>query len=1691
MDMIKDYIKYNQENSDESKSLKIKIFNYFYYVLNIKNATNIITLYILHSIEIIQLISFAFSQPLISNWKISQKYSNTLQNVIEGFRLFPLLKFATFDTYVLVFYIIFAIIMVIFIGLILQILYFKENSRFFYITISITQILVPYLTTLLFLPLSEILIIPFICKNDKILNEAIECWKNKHLTLSVLGIIGELVLISFVYFLNSFYYYPFIVIRSSIRLNTDVDLFLIIVKFIYILQSQFITNQYISIFILFLTALYLVFLNLNKKIYICKYLELFVNLRNVIVSWTFFILLIARICLKSNFNNSIFLLLFSYPLVIYGFIVYYQREENNLNSISFGSDNINSYLSKIKLFIGLISNYIENHKTNSKYDENYNSKDEILLKGIIQIHTNYCLRENCPLTNFVKNEGNFNIQKQSLLNYMTTFFNEAIKKYPRDVLIRMYYIQFNYNQKYNLNNIKTTFEDLKKLKFGIHLQFTLYCQEKEISRMKLSESKDTNEEEKEKINIEYNYKTLKKLITNITKLYAEFWGIFANNITNNLNTDKVYKLGEKLNSNLKEINKLWKNNLRNKKINYENQNIAQLYSQFLKEILWDSKKSDLVQKKINEEQYMQGFDKIQEEQKINMNNIDNLESQDMIIYLSTMEKGICNIIQFSNSLSYILGYQKQELVDKPLDLIIPPILIDSYSKLIEEYINIRNNQKNTDNDNLFDSNKNSIFLLFKTKTGYIKPFNTKLNIYDDNDFSSSFLVKMKLEITDIKSMYAYYLFAKPDFTLDSFSSSAIHLGLSMDLIKKYVIKLNILIRKGNNKSLNLFEKYKRYENTEKIVTWVFPDIIYPKDDINKNKIKDKDIDELINISQKNKLYLEIFEINFTNNNDILGFVFKLFETKNQKKQNFELIKKDFTPNINRQVIFDLLNLNYIRTIIVEKKSGLRNLREKEDDNEINDGRYTKREIKTKNKRKSDVYKEKEVSSEDELVEIVITKEKMIELQTKNSTGIKSFINILPFYGNDISLVKHRPNKEKYFSGKAQEPLIKISLNNFVIRIEDRIRENPNFFKKIKNMKNHVKISINEDDNKNDENLINNKIKKDENKNNELIEDINKEISGSSLVSLSNIINANSLEIIKYIDFLIYIFVHIILIIEFILSYNFFSDHVTRYSYYINSYKILKDISYIKYYVTEGVLATELNEYMMVKNPNDKTYMESVQNNLKEYLSEINIITSEFDSPKIELSKEFNDYISNTILTIKTLNNGLPYIEYQPYTAAKTKLTNALYYISTTQNGIKLSDKYTSELMLNLLDSYFIVYQKIIFIMINDFNNNTKNSGTKNIIIFSVSFVVSIIYLLIFYKLMLKLDNDREKPLNLFLTIKNYIFEDLKNSSENFSNKLLNEVFGADEDEEESQQDFKMNIKPKDINIAKFKALTEYRINNNKGTSFFFYFIQLAIFYGIILFVLLFKYINTIFYYDNINKFIRLYNSTYFSEIYLVTTIDIMKQYFYDPKITNYGYTPETQIYNFIMGFQNISHYIAETIEVTSKTNCFLMDKYINFFSKYFYSNFSELIKSKDPTYIKHSSLGFKNVNLELNENLKFLYVSYFMDPKININNLNASDLINDKRWATISIVLFSFLKPFYSNLMEIIDKMFYDYDYGKQSTVVLIFIIMLIAVSLYFWIVWKKYEDEFIDSIEKSFDLINLIPEEIKNILVAKLNENN
>jgi hypothetical protein len=268
-----------------------------------------------------------------------------------------------------------------------------------------------------------------------------------------------------------------------------------------------------------------------------------------------------------------------------------------------GFKNITSCLVRARFLISLINSFIEEHKNNLRYNENINLKNDILLKGFIQIHTESCLKEDCPLTKFVKNNGNFNIQKQCLLNYMTIFFNNAIKKFPFNIILRLYYIHFNFSKKYNLNSVRLNLEEIKKMKANIDEEFILYCLEQSILKMKIKDINEGNEDENESILVEQNYNKLKELIVNSVKFYVEFWGIFASNITNNLNNVKLYKIGEKLNVYLKEINYMWENNLKNKKIEKENENNAQLYSMFLREILWDQKKSELIQKKINEEHH--------------------------------------------------------------------------------------------------------------------------------------------------------------------------------------------------------------------------------------------------------------------------------------------------------------------------------------------------------------------------------------------------------------------------------------------------------------------------------------------------------------------------------------------------------------------------------------------------------------------------------------------------------------------------------------------------------------------------------------------------------------------------------------------------------------------------------------------------------------------------------------------------------------------------------------------------------------------------------------------------------------------------------------------------------------------------------------------------------------------------------
>lgn len=1689
---------YNQEALAKNNKIKIKIFEYFYHMLSKKNKTHKFTLCFWHILEIFQIISYAFEKPHLITWKIPSKYMNKFSLIIGVFRISPILYHFSITVYYVVLLICIIFNFILFIILIIQIMFYKYSSKFYNGLMSITHISIAPLTIFFYTPIIEILFLIFICDNNmsEISQNNLKCFQGIHLFYVILSILSLILIIISLFFINYFYFFPFQSEISTLKLTSKNDIILLILKLVYIIRLAFIKSEYISITILFFFSIYLLYKEFKNPTYNINLIEVIINIRNFLIAWTYFMLLVAKLFQETEINGLIYLVFVGYPIIIFTSTMLLKERNKEINFQTFNISNIDSCLSKTRFMINLINSFFDDKNNNLKNNE-FGNKDNIILKGMIKMHSEKCLNEDCPLTKFMKNSGKYNIQKQCLLNYMSGFFKKAIKSFPYNKILKLYYIHFNFSKKYNLNSVRGILEQIKKMPNNAEEEFIIYCLENEIIKIKdkTINLNEGNESEQDSIILEQNYKRLKYLITNSTKLYVEFWGIFSTNITNNLNTSKLYKIGEKLNIYLKEISYLWENNLKNKKIEVENEYIAQLYSKFLKEILWDKAQSEDVQKKITQEYHIQGYKKACENQKIE--NIENIiENQDYVIFVNSNEKGKCTIFQFSNSLSYLIGYKKQQIINKPIEVLFPNILIDGHSKKVEEFIKNNHIHKNVEKESFHGAEKKKSFILIKSKMGYLVPFNVKFTIFDDNDFSNSFVIKANLELRDAKSTYAYYILTNQKFSVDNISSSAIHLGLTMDLLKKYVIKLNILVRTSKDMELDLTEKYKNYIEDTRKVTWVYPNIIYPKNDTLKNK--DIPLQELIKNSKKNRFHLQIFEMKYKEN-EIKGFVFKFTEIQKNKKYFTELSPRDLLPSNRNEIIFDLLTLNYVRTVIVQHKTGLRNLRENEEHYENKQELSSKLLPKRYNRAKRLAYN---VDSDEDQIEVALTKEKVLELQTTDSFEISNFINLLPFYGDHILLVKHRPSKEQYSCGRTHEPSIKINLNEFINRINKKVKDYPSLYQKtIKDMQNESKENENIIVKNNDENIeskennISTISKENEIDNKEKNEINNEDLIGDSSITLSNIFNENSINNIKLAGYIIYILILLILIIDFSFTYRYILNNKNRIIYLDNFFKLINIIDYTKYFITEAIITNSVPNYLLSENYGKAEYLNLIK---KELLNSHQEFTKAFDYynfPKVKLSKDFINFISYHNITIKTLNIGNPEDEIEPFNSAMSRLSNSIFYISTISNleTINLNNKYSYELMTNLLSGYYISVVKATIILLNDVGESSKDPCFVCKIMIFFSLLITLIFLFAFWRIMLIFIYDREKPINLFLTIKKNIFEDLKNSVENFSNKLLNKFFGNEENEEESQQEYKINIKQNDINIAKFKSLNENKLSMKKGTSSMSYFGYLISFFIFFEVYIILKYFNSKEHFSEVFKFVKVYNMTYISHGFLLESINVIKQYFFNDTLPLFGSYRKDINNSFYHTFFTIESELANALLITSKTDCFLKNEYRDLFIEYFYRNFSEIIQKEN--IINNSYIldkideGFKSTIMESFEILRNLYIQYFYEGEYDKPRTNSSELINDNKWYLLNELLINLIRPWYQNIISIMNSCFYSVSDNLQVVYISIFTLIIIVFTLMYLIVWKSYEERLHIVLKKSFDLINLIPKEIKNIIVSKLNE--
>ena len=1032
----------------EESSLIVKIYRYFYSLFQERKEFNPLVKYFQFLVEGLQIISYAFSEIHQNSWADDHKKFQ----IIEYVRISTIMKYLNYQVFQVVFYFLFFLIIIYSLFIFLHICFIDSTSKVYQLTITVVRSSIDIIAVILYISIMEIFLIPIKCVDGRVygVKNEFKCEGSSYYLHLIVGIFGAIWLFLWSAFVLSFSFYPFQNSMSTIRINSYNDIVIIIIKLIYVFQNILITNQYLSLGILLLFSVFIFFRCFNESTYNNKKLEVGVTLRNFCILWTYFVLLISKLLPNKGY---IFLLIFGYILIIY--LSYILIKEKEFRGINFSNKkkNLKDCITKIKLNIRLINSFIE-----SKNNRNINSIEEkrniILLKGNIKAHCNTCTTKDCPLVKFINNEGNFNIQKQSVLNYMNFYFNRLLKEYPNNFNLLILFVHFNYSKRFNLNNVKANLNILKNMQCNFKEKYIIYCLEQNMknnrdSGIDINIDRDRNNDPRIDLT-EQKYQKLKYLIENSIKLYGEFWGIFSTNITNNINTSKLYSLGEKLNIYLKEMNILWDTELKNEKIHNEHQSIVNLYSKFFSEILWDQKKSKKIYKKLNEENlnnYKSYKNKKLKEENIRESIDEFVDNQDLLLFSECDDKGNCKIIQYSACLSNIVGYQKIDLIGRSLDIILPNLIIDDFKKYLEESIKKLHLGHNNQSDLSFRENqttKNTKLILIKDRIGYIFPLLATCKILDDNDYSDTFLLKMKLENRDNKFEYASFVLTNADLIVENISSSAINLGLSLDLLKKYMVKLDLLIRTENEIVLNIYERFEEFEEEPKEVTWVFPDIIYPKDNVHQNK--EEEIEELVEKSRKKEVLMQVKAIKF-NEGENFAFLFKFmdFNIKNKKK------KIDFEQTIPKSnehlIMFDLLKLNYIRAQIVQRKSGLRNLRNKEEEEEnIGGEKETKiielKKMKMKKKKKKIEFEDSDDFTETEDIEkngakIMLTKEKIIELQVSDYLEIKNFIFSLPTYGTDVSLERFRPNGDKYSASKITESLIKISISKFIQRVDEK------------------------------------------------------------------------------------------------------------------------------------------------------------------------------------------------------------------------------------------------------------------------------------------------------------------------------------------------------------------------------------------------------------------------------------------------------------------------------------------------------------------------------------------------------------------------------------------------------------------------------------------------------------------------------
>ena len=255
-----------------------------------------------------------------------------------------------------------------------------------------------------------------------------------------------------------------------------------------------------------------------------------------------------------------------------------------------------------------------------------------------------------------------------------------------------------------------------------------------------------------------------------------------------------------------------------------------------------------------------------------------------------------------------------------------------------------------------------------------------------------------------------------------------------------------------------------------------------------------------------------------------------------------------------------------------------------------------------------------------------------------------------------------------------------------------------------------------------------------------------------------------------------------------------------------------------------------------------------------------------------------------------------------------------------------------------------------------------------------------------------------------------------------------------------------------------------------------------------------------------SHFIDVYNTTQNCQTNTIYTVDVIKSYLFNSSIDITDGVDNKK--TFMDTYKAISDKLEQMIIESSRTNSFLSGDYQHKFREYLNSDFTEIITKPDNNYKVKYTEGLKKNIMRLYDVLKYISlrrldmittITYTNNTDNTTETTNTTEIIvdeaanhtllNESEWIELNDLTENIIRPWFIGLVETLNIKFADFYDGTRLVQISVFISLLVVIILVYFIIWRNYEESLKSLLKISFDLINLIPEEIKYLIVLKINE--